>query len=1064
MPHGHLTPLGHRLRSVLAALRPNALHRDNPSTTSKQLPSVASYTTDALIHRRRPATRLIQSRTATPTISTRSRHAAVVPLIAEAEPWSEENATTLSRMKPTSRRQENKRTRVDYLAHELKRIGRSGVAPNPPSGRRRDHRFNHRSRLGKRIYLEDKKRHVFDYVPPLESATTISLVRILASYLRYVSETSYADRMTRSNMGLSRDDMRFLARKKYDLEDVEAWAAMVTEPDSFKAASSLLARTASHGVQSVPLPIFSYILRRPYITTRALRILIVHAWNMFTELDASEDIDLSPDAVFVVFIRLSRHAREVWPEALPSIADYLIRFLPDIKENNRGYIHPSAHAVSFMLNKAMYLISEPTAVAPFVDTSYQEAAVIRILSAMAEHDPPIVINREGYRAVIRCQLASQKTVREKQWADLKALSWPPWKEDRTSMDSEIGPEHGISRAGASLQRMQEAGYAPDKWEQVARLFTGWDVDGTPTIQTRVILPIWGEHVKWNSTQSHEASVWVARIKTTRTVQEAWACYQAFEDAGNPPDQGVILAILEKLHQEERRQRRNTRPARRDVPLSGTPLPTVFPGDSKEIDPLPPSTHLYTYTRTDPPTAHEFYKQLQDHDVDVLDRCLAYLTTNAITAHAGRNYLRTALSRHPALRGLIGIDPAVDLDEVPGVLFHAYVELLARLARYGKTVEPMKSGMGRRKPLMLRVSDQSLAATQFNFQSGLIQAIWMLQRRMTFHRPTWNAVLDALARNASYRVVHLADVHTGTNLKEAIVPDLQFNAILAYRLMQQVLSDYQEQYFVPDPAGFLAICRATENVGIACWSILSNDHHPRQDSTDKSGAADKTASMPTRVSEAKAILAYDTPQQQVGRYFKLLVGGRSFSDFERNLLPPECKGLDTQPISAPGLPRLLAVPSPAILHAYIRALGWCGAHGSILEVLNWMVEYRDELAEAAPRARNSANVTRRAVVAARVFLERSWLPSDSTHPDDSNLPKASAYEDALTSDADAGADAGVTQASRNHSGKDDLLQTFEAPASDEQISQARALIESVPDWGGWATHEEVEAYCQNGRFA
>jgi hypothetical protein len=1056
MPHGHLTPLGHRLRSVLAALRPNALHLDTASTTSTSKPS---YTTDALICRRRPTILPGSTRTAAPITSTRCRHAAAVPLVAETEPWLEEDATTLSPMKPISRRQENKRTRVDYLAQELKRTGRSNVAPKPPSGRRREHRFNHRSIHGKQTYLEDKKRHAADYIPPLERATTISLVRILASYLRYVSEISYEDlrasRMTGSAMGLSRDDMRFLARKNFDLEDVEAWAAMITEPDSFKAASILQARAASHGVRSIPLPIFSYMLRRPYITTRALRILIVHAWNLFAELDASEDIDASPDAVFVVFVRLSRHAREVWPEALPTIADYLVRFLPDVKRNNRGYVYPSANAVSFMLNKAMYLISEPTAVAPFVDTSYQEAAVIRILSAMAEHDPPIVINREGYRAVIRSQLASQKTPREKQWADLKALSWPPWKEDRTNMDSELGPEHGISRAGASLQRMQEAGYALESWEKVARLFTGWDVDGTPTIQTRVILPIWGEHVKWNWTQSHEASLWMARIKTTRTVQEAWACYQAFEDAGNPPDQGVILAILEKLHQEERRQRRETRPARRDLRLSSTPLPMLFPGDAKEIEPLPPSTHLYTYTRTDPPTAHEFYKQLQEHDIDLRDQCLAYLITNAVSAHAGRNYLRSALHRHPALRGLVGVDSSVDFDEVPNVLFQSYVELIARLSRYGKAVEPMKFGTGRRKPLRLHISDQSLTDTRFNLQSGLVQAVWLLQMKRSFYRPTWNAVLDALARNASYKVVHLADVHHGITSNQANVPDLHFNAILAYRLMLQVLEDYQDQYMAPDPLAFLAICRATENVGIACWSIFSNDHYTGQASTDKFGTAEKESFMPKRVSEAEDILAYELPQRQVKHYFKLLVGGKVFSNSERNLTTSEREHSGDQQPSSPGLPRLLAIPSPAILHAYIRALGWCGAHDGILEALKWMVEYQEELAEAAPRARNTFNVTRRAVVAVRVFFERSWLPSDSTEPDAFTSMEVPVYEDALSGKAQTGEKTG---------GKPALLQMFEAPASAEQIEQARALIESVPDWGGWATEEEVEAYCQNGRFA
>jgi hypothetical protein len=210
-------------------------------------------------------------------------------------------------------------------------------------------------------------------------------------------------------------------------------------------------------------------------------------------------------------------------------------------------------------------------------------------------------------------------------------------------------------------------------------------------------------------------------------------------------------------------------------------------------------------------------------------------------------------------------------------------------------------------------------------------------------------------------------------------------------------------------------------------------------------------MPTRVTEANDILAYDMPQRQVRHYFKLLVGDKTFTGSQRNLPGP-------QQASSPGLPRLLAIPSPAILHAYIRALGWCGAHDSILEALKWMVEYQEELAEAAPRARNSANVTRRAVVAARVFLERSW--SQSSKPDDFALREAPVYEDALSGEASPrGSPIG-----EKSSDKPTLLRMFEARATAEQIEQARALIESVPDWGGWATEEEVEAYCRNGRFA
>ena len=77
---------------------------------------------------------------------------------------------------------------------------------------------------------------------------------------------------------------------------------------------------------------------------------------------------------------------------------------------------------------------------------------------------------------------------------------------------------------------------------------------------------------------------------------------------------------------------------------------------------------------------------------------------------------------------------------------------------------MKFGTGRRKPLRLHISDQSLADTRFNLQSGLVQAVWLLQRKRSFYRPTWNAVLDALA---PYGVRHVDLPCNGENVWKAL---------------------------------------------------------------------------------------------------------------------------------------------------------------------------------------------------------------------------------------------------------------------------------------------------------
>jgi hypothetical protein len=1031
MPYGSLTPLGHRLRQVLVSLRPNAIHLDNSP------PHRASYTTNALTST--PNQRLARTRVVSTTPTSRcAQHEAVAPAPDDLEALLWDNSLPSgpipsTPLRPISRRHENRRTKVDYLGNELRVIGKSDIAPRRLLTRRRENHFNHRSQHGKRLHADNEKRHASDNIPSLKRAKTLSINRILASYIQYAAQESVevrAEWMASVGFVLSPDETRFLAHSNYGITDLDAWATMVTESDSFKAANILHARVASHGTRSVPLPILSYILQRPYITANALRILMQHAWSLLADLSASADQALSPDAVFVVFTRLTRHAREVWPSALPSIANCLVQFLPDVRPNRDGDLAPAAQAVTFILNKAMMLLSEPTAVAPFKDVNHQEKAIVCILSAMAENEPPLQIDREGYRAVIRLQLASGKTHSEQQWAALKALSWPPWKEDRTDMDSEIGPEHGISRARATLQKMKEAGYGPQSWEKTAGVYTGWDVDGTPTIQTRVVLPIWKDEEQTQRgriVQHRNASLWVARIKTTRTVQEAWACYLAYEDAKHPADQSVLLAILEKLHKEDSRFR-NMATSHAKNRQHDASLRQLFPGDTKELEPLPPSTHLYTYTRTSPPSAHDFYLQLQDHNVDLQDHCLAYLICNATSFRGGVGYLKAAMSRYPVISALFTSVPSFNINDVPAVLFHAYIEFLSRYSN----VDTAKI-FTKRTSQTLDNSSASLAQTLFNFQHSLIQAIWLLKEWRTRHLPAWNAVLDALSRTESYKTMHLTErpATTATNATES--PNLDANTIIAYRLTQQVLRLLQERNMAPDTYSFLALCRSTENVGVACWGILAHDYKSKRTATKTHNASNNSTS--DLVQEVKELLSQQRPYGRVEQYFKLLVGEHSFADLD-DPIPPN------DPTTS-NLPRLLAIPSPALLHAYIRALGWHGSHVRVLRTLKWMVKHAPELTEDAERSRNGPLLMRRTLIAVRVFLERSWLAANSIL--DYDFTTQDAFSRAELDD------------------KPQVLRRLEAPAYEVQIDEARALVERLEGWGGWATDEEVEGYCRDRRF-
>ncbi len=116
---------------------------------------------------------------------------------------------------------------------------------------------------------------------------------------------------------------------------------------------------------------------------------------------------------------------------------------------------------------------------------------------------------------------------------------------------------------------------------------------------------------------------------------------------------------------------------------------------------------------------------------------------------------------------------------------------------------------------------------------------------------------------------------------------------------------------------------------------------------------------------------------------------------------------------------------------------------LLETVRWMVKYSPELAVKRKRDRNGRVVMRRAITALRVFLERSWLP-DERH-------MGSPLSD-----------------SSNHrlNERSALLRSFErleTPADQGIIDAARQAVESVEDWDGWPSDEEVEMYCRNDRF-
>lgn len=119
-----------------------------------------------------------------------------------------------------------------------------------------------------------------------------------------------------------------------------------------------------------------------------------------------------------------------------------------------------------------------------------------------------------------------------------------------------------------------------------------------------------------------------------------------------------------------------------------------------------------------------------------------------------------------------------------------------------------------------------------------------------------------------------------------------------------------------------------------------------------------------------------------------------------------------------IPSLLHVPSPAVLHAFVRALGTAGDNNGLLGLLQWMSNHASPLKEAADEYLNGERMMRRTLVAARVFVEGPPWGKPSLR--DSNDPEKLVFPDVL-------------------------------------VEEAYDIITKTPLWDGWPSDEEVREY-------
>lgn len=336
---------------------------------------------------------------------------------------------------------------------------------------------------------------------------------------------------------------------------------------------------------SPPKPFPSFLIlhtiRRKPLSRTTLNYIIVGGSTFLSQLGS----DYKSKTLFIV--RLLRRIQEENVLALPYLVQLIVTHLELTPKT-------SVQHLTFLYNRLLSLIARPPHERPFQYHPVIQQSQFMLLRKMSAIN--ILITREGYRAIISVQLARAKTTGERERIKGMKMSWPPWQEERDAWSDKLDRGR-VTRAGVVLRQMQDAGYAIQGWESAAAILAGEDTDQTPTIATRTYLrlppssaivkgkerletgskakqvPATGEPIssirgnnrlqeisKKLETQPpaphHDRGqelVWRARIRATRTLEEAWAI---FLDARNNlhPTGGMYQELSEKVVAAERLHR------------------------------------------------------------------------------------------------------------------------------------------------------------------------------------------------------------------------------------------------------------------------------------------------------------------------------------------------------------------------------------------------------------------------------------------------------------------------------------------------------------------------------
>ena len=897
-------------------------------------------------------------------------------------------------------------------------------------------------------------------------------------------------------MAFDNDTLRSLHQRGYDLRDFMAWTWILKAESAEQMATRLMvlshpAFTKQNHFKKVPQFLFLFLLRRRNMTARALRSLLVYAWEWMERSKVAKDQQIHngsteqtfdqsnivryitddprgmlEDMFMLMIIRLLRSVRTVWPAACESTVALLCRYLDGVNFRKGSPFETSSirdpldtTRITFMYNTVLKLLALPSSLHPFQSALFQQRAQFSVLRRMNEFDPPLIVDRRGYRAVVSMQLMHKKTLREREWAHMKARSWPPWKEEKLGIDASIGVEHGVSRAKEALNRAREAGYACDDWDAAAGIFSGWDTDGSPTIQTRMapLTPANRSNTVFNNTRTdtQPASLWVARIRATRTLEEAWSCFLSYKDQANVLRASVYHAFFEKLAYNSKENVSKGHGRRVDD--------HNLPGDGKEVLPAPESPKEAIYVPRPPPNHTEFLEMVIHDEIKVSGQFLNTVLAKAPSFQLGVKYLE-ASSLHPEhVSALLNDDLAKNpdaraaIESMPHTLLSAFVRFLTNFAptlsdkHSNDQFSLIETGVSMAQdkdkiesPKFAPTTNNPHSENHFPGRSAssslfnpLSRAVHLLLAIRPKYRPAWYHVLQRLGKRKTATEVFSRHV------------DQYYQDIKTWQLTCRLIDEMLEIDLPLDLDGFQLLCLSLEKSIFAAEKLrrAKPQHLPMLEGRTNDNFIQtlnrvlseglaiikaifkntvRATEMQQDIPDLMAKEKFDIDEQEEQGEAPAMESAEGVEDEEppkpKNFLPPACL-----------LPKLLEVPGPAELHIFIRVLGLRRDYEGILGLIEWMSLFADEINTVANGYANGRRMMRKCLIATRVFLERSWMDID---------------HDELPEDQIAGFDGIAIEAK---------------PAPVEIVRAVHNTVLENRKWGGWPTNEEVVEYCSKGRF-